>query len=135
MITYKQITAFNIDEIKSLYESVDWFAYTNDLVTFKKALNNSLYVLGAYENENLIGLIRVVGDGMTIVYIQDILSHPDFQRQGIGTHLINTVVEQYKHVRQKLLLTETVGNTIKFYESLGFKQTNDLGLTSLYKEY
>lgn len=36
----------------------------------------------------LQGIIRVVGDGYTIVWIQDILVFPDQQRKGVGSALI-----------------------------------------------
>lgn len=47
-----------------------------------------MLVLAAYEGEELIGIIRTVGDGATIVFIQDILVYPNKQRHGVGTALV-----------------------------------------------
>ena len=44
-----------------------------DKIKLKNAINNSLKVLTAWDDEKLVGLIRVIGDGYTIIYIQDIL--------------------------------------------------------------
>ena len=48
---------------------------------------NSLLTLAAHEEAALAGLIRVVEDGHTIVFVQDILVRPQFQRRGIGPAL------------------------------------------------
>lgn len=67
----------------------------------KDVIDNSLSVITAWENNKLIGLIRVIGDGYTIVYIQDILVHPNFQNKNIGTQLMTRILNKYKDVRQK----------------------------------
>ncbi|HCW74840.1 MAG TPA: GNAT family N-acetyltransferase, partial [Clostridiaceae bacterium] len=64
----------------------------------------------AWEKEELIGLIRTVGDGHTILYIQDILVLNTHRDKGIGSMLLQEVLEKYKHVRQKVLLTEEAKN-------------------------
>ena len=58
-----------------------WSAYTRDMPTLQRAISHSLHVVTARQDDRLVGLIRVVGDGLTIVYIQDLLVHPDFQKQ------------------------------------------------------
>ena len=64
-------------EIIGLYSAVGWKAYTDDPEALRKGYENSLLVLGAYEGEQLMGIIRVVGDGETIVFVQDILVFPE----------------------------------------------------------
>ena len=82
--------------------------------------------MGAYENEKLLGIIRTVGEGCSIVYIQDILVLPEYQRQGIGKALLNEILEIYKNVYQKVLLTDNTERTISFYKSLGFTMDTDM---------
>ena len=48
----------------------------------------------------------MVGDGYTILYIQDLLVHPDFARQGIGSRLLLRILGKYESVYQKILLTD-----------------------------
>lgn len=62
----------DIKSISSLYESAGWFDYTEDLEKLEDAFKNSLKIISAWHEEKLIGLIRVVGDGLTIIYIQDL---------------------------------------------------------------
>ena len=114
----KQITNININDILNLYIDADWKNYINNIDMLTNAYNNSLYILGAYDNNKLVGIIRVVGDGYSIIYIQDIIVLNKYQRKGIGTKLIQNVLEKYKNVYQKVLLTDNQPKTVNFYKSL-----------------
>jgi len=126
-IEYKIYEGYDAEKIIKLYDSVGWVNYTANPEMLRNAYENSLYILGAYDNDELIGIIRVVGDGYSIIYIQDIIVRPDFQRMGIGSKLLKEVLSAYSHVYQRMLLTERDEKTMKFYESVGFKADYDLG--------
>lgn len=127
MITYKTDKTFNQNKLKTLYESVEWVAYTSDFDKLSKAVENSLYVMSAWDDDSLVGLIRAVGDQETILYIQDILVKPEYQNQGIASHLLNECLDTYKHVRQKVLLTDNTTKNKSFYFKNKFiKCDNDL---------
>ena len=108
----KEYTRFNEQEIRDLYRAVGWTAYTDNMPALKRGFENSLLTLAAYEGENLMGIIRAVGDGSTIVFIQDILVFPEHQRKGIGTALIKEVLERFSNVRQIELATDNTPKTI-----------------------
>lgn len=111
----------DIKSISSLYESAGWFDYTEDLEKLEEAFKNSLKIISAWHEEKLIGLIRVVGDGLTIIYIQDIVVLPEYQGNGIGRGLIYSVLDEYKDVKQKILISEDRDSSIEFYKNIGFK--------------
>lgn len=96
----------------------------------EQAYNNSLYTLSVYNDNSLVGIIRVVGDGHSIIYIQDIIVHTDYQKKGIGTTLINKVLDKYSNVYQTVLLTDNKPSTVSFYESIGLKTSNKYGCIS-----
>lgn len=73
----REYLQYNEAEILSLYSSVGWTAYTDTPEVLRKGFENSLLTLAAYEGDRLLGIIRVVGDGYTIVWIQDILVFPE----------------------------------------------------------
>ena len=114
-----QVIQYN-EEVLKLYQRVNWIAYTQDPETLKKAFENSALVLGAFQDNQLVGLIRTVGDQQTIMVIQDVLVHPEYQRQRIGTALIQEILQRYSHVRQIQLCTDNTEKTKAFYTSLGF---------------
>lgn len=134
MINYQELNDFKRPDIIALYRSVGWQSYTNYPEKLEKALNNSLCTYAAYLNDELVGLIRVVGDGETIIYIQDILVQPKVQHQGIGKNLMSYVLKKYHHVRQKVLLTDDTSKTKNFYLAMGFLESSYLDLLCFYKQ-
>ena len=78
-IVIKEDIIPEIEELLILYNDAEWFTYTNNSIRLKNAVENSLKVLTAWDTDELIGLIRVVGDGQTIIYIQDILILKKYQ--------------------------------------------------------
>ena len=129
----REYKAYDEEEILSLYASVGWTAYTEQPETLRRGFEASLLVLAAYEDGALAGLIRVVGDGQTIVFVQDILVRPSCQRRGIGTALLKEVLKRYSHVRQIELTTDDTPKTRAFYESAGFRTMSSLGCCEFMK--
>lgn len=123
MIKIKEDIIPEIEEIMNLYEDAEWYAYTKDRIRLKNAIDNSLKVLTAWDNHKLVGLIRVVGDNHTIIYIQDILVLKEYQGQGIGSKLLNLFLEKYKSIRQIVLMTDNTKETIGFYKKNGMVDT------------
>ena len=120
-------TAFHEEEIRRLYADAGWTAYTEDLAALRRGFEGSLLVLGAYEGEELLGLIRAVGDGHTVVFIQDLLVRREEQRKGIGTALVKALLSRYPRVRQIELAADRTPETTAFYRSLGFRDLNEFG--------
>lgn len=123
----REYVDFNTDEIKRLYSEVGWTAYTDNMPALEQGYKNSMLVLAAYEGDELLGIIRAVGDGFTIVFIQDILVFPEKQRQGVGTALLKAVLDRFPNVRQIELATDNTPKTVAFYKSLGFSEYSEIG--------
>lgn len=120
-----------LDTLLALYDSVGWAAYTRDPAGLQTALCNSSYVVTAWQEGQLVGLARALSDDVSIVYIQDILVRPEFQRGGVGRALLTRLLERFAHVRSAVLLTDADEKQLRFYASLGFKNTRDLVKTPL----
>ena len=124
-IEYHQNKAIPKEKLVNLYEDVQWLAYTKEPEKLFAAIGKSLKVITAWEGEELIGLIRAVGDGLTIVYIQDILVKGSHQGQGVGEHLMQQMLSEYEQVRQTILLTDDTEKTRSFYNKVGFQACDD----------
>lgn len=118
-------TDIDTDALVALYASVGWAAYSRAPVTLVQAIRQSLRVVTAWEGAQLVGLARVVGDGVTIVFLQDVLVVPHRQRDGVGRALMESVFAPYGDVRQHVLLTDDEPRQRAFYESLGFTEAHD----------
>lgn len=121
---------FNKTDILELYLDNNWTSYTEKQEKLFTGIKNSLYSYAAYDNNKLVGLIRVVGDGNTIIYIQDILLLRAYQNKGIGSKLITNIIEKYEDVRQIILSTDNTESQKVFYEKNGFKNYNDLNIVA-----
>ena len=124
---------YNEQEILPLYESVGWQNYTQRPQMLKEAYAHSLKIYAAYVNNKLAGIIRVVGDGASVVFVQDLLVYPEYQRQGIGTALLKMIMEEYQNVYQMHLMTDNTEKTIAFYQSLGFMIDADMNCRAFSK--
>ena len=116
-----------LEQLVELYNSVGWLAYTNDeqRPNLLKAIQNSTYVVTAWDGDKLVGLARCLSDDVSICYLQDILIHSTYQKLGIGRKLLSNCLERFAHVRMQVLLTDDEERQKRFYESLGYKNTRD----------
>ncbi len=129
----RELTAFDPDVLLDLYASVGWTNYTRAPEMLLKAYENSLLTLGAYDGDKLAGVIRAVGDGFSVVLIQDILVFPEYQGKGIGTRLLHEVMDRFPDVYQMELMTDNTAKTVAFYRSAGFVKADDMGCCAFMK--
>jgi len=131
MIHYVENPDVTVEDVLPLYEAVGWTNYTTKPEMLKASFENSLHIIGAFnKDEKMIGVLRGVGDGASILFIQDILVTPEYQHQGIGTKLLQQTLEKYKNVYQIQLATDNSMKTISFYESNGFTSLTSLNCVS-----
>ena len=130
MFDYKQeIPA--MPDLLALYSSVGWTNYTNNPTMLEEAVKASLWQLAVYDKEELVAYIRLVGDGHSVLFVQDLLVRPDHQRQGIGKNLLEEALATFPHVYQRLLVTERSGKNLTFYQSLGFVELSEQACTGM----
>ena len=122
-----------LEEVVKLYNDVGWYLYTKDEDVLYKSIANSLKVYTLWDDTNLVGLARVVGDGYTIIYIQDILILEKYQSMGLGSLIINKILKDYKEVRQILLITEDTEKTVNFYKKNKLTDASKLGVVTFMK--
>lgn len=130
MISYHEFDTSLLPQVLELYQDAGWRTYLGDEEKLRRALENSLYLLGAFSSGRLVGMIRCIGDGEHILYVQDLVVHSGSRRQGIGAALLRHAMEHYAHVRMFTLITDAadpVDNA--FYAAMGMKPYSQAGLT------
>ena len=121
MIKITKETSVSIDDVLHLYQAVAWTNYTNQPQMLSQALTHSLTIYLARDGEKIVGLVRLVGDGFSSVFVQDLIVLPSYQRQGIGSNLMKEALADYKDAYQIQLATEQTEKNLGFYRSLGFE--------------
>lgn len=66
-------------------------------------------------------------------FILDYWVFPEFQRKGIGTALLRSVLNRYSHVRQIELATGNTPKTTAFYKSMGFREMSEIGCCGFFR--
>lgn len=131
MIKITKETSVSIDDVLHLYQAVGWTNYTNQPQMLEQALSHSLASYVARDDEKIVGLVRLIGDGFSSVFVQDLLVLPSYQRQGIGSFLMKQALADYKDAYQVQLATEETEKTLGFYRSLGFETLSSFQCTGM----
>ena len=114
---YRFNEAVSVKDLADLRESVGWSRMENE---YKNPLLTSYYHIAVYEKEALIGYIDFVSNGATDAYIQDLMVHPDYQGKGIGTDLMQNMIDYLKKKHIYMISVIFEEKLKPFYEKFGF---------------
>ncbi len=113
-----------IEEYNKLRASVDFITIRPNRAA--TALNNSLYTLIAMDGTKPIGMARVVGDGGYVYFICDVIVRPEYQSNGLGRRIIESVLswlkDQVNDGETIMVNLMSAMNKEPFYEKLGFNK-------------
>src|ERR1044071_4419236 len=107
----------DLDAIFDFLSRAYW-ANTRPHERTERAIQNSL-TFGVYEGNKQIGVARVVTDYSIFAYLCDVFIHEDYRAHGLGTWLIQTILEHpnLKEVRRWVLVTSDAHG---LYKRFGF---------------
>ena len=117
-ITYSESREIGLDEIRSLFETVDWQVrrYPEKIVS---AIPHYARIYTAWDGEKLIGLICSLDDGAITAYIHYLLVHPDYRGRGVGKTLLRKMLAAYEGFLRVELVADPAA--VGYYASEGFK--------------
>ncbi len=118
-IKYTEERNFTQSQVERLFLSVDWVSgkYPAQLC---RALQQSSYVLTAWDGDELVGLVRGIDDGCMTAFLHYVLVSPTHQRQGIASRLLEKAKEHYRDFFYINVMPEESSNA-SFYERHGFE--------------
>ena len=131
MINITKETSVSIDDVLPLYQAVGRTNYTNQPQMLEQSLAHSLATYLARDGEEIVGVVRLVGDGFSSVFVQDLIVLPSYQRQGIGSALMEKALGDFKDAYQVQLATDQTEKTLGFYRSLGFETLSTYDCTGM----
>ena len=131
MITVRKQDLVNINDVLHLYQAVGWTNYTHQPQMLEQALSHSSAIYLALDGDAVVGLVRLVGDGFSSIFVQDLIVLPSYQRQGIGRDLMKESLEDFKDAYQVQLVTEQTEKNLEFYCSLGFETLSTYDCTGM----
>lgn len=129
MITVKE-NIKDVNEFNELYDAVGWGAYDDEIT--KQALENTYYSVSIYDDNNIIGYGRIIGDTICFIYIHDIMVKPEYQGKKIGTMIMDKLLEKIKEIKEKnpdmRVYLGASKNREDFYKKFGFIERKDADL-------
>lgn len=127
----------NVDDFINLRKTGPFIEYEKEDVEI--ALKNNLYSVSVYKDNQVIGIVRIVGDGRICFFIKDLVVHPDYKGKKIGTLLMKYI---FKYIEENACYNAYIGlmatvNTEGFYEKFGFirrpNENHGAGMIMYYK--
>ncbi|TCZ79272.1 GNAT family N-acetyltransferase [Paenibacillus albiflavus] len=114
--------AANVEQLYELYEDLGWNEYLKlSPEVLHRAIMQSGITMNAYNGDQLVGTGRVITDGYINAYLCGVGVQPDYQRQGIGSELINRLVQKCKETNLHVQLFCSEDN-MPFYHKFDFKE-------------
>jgi ribosomal protein S18 acetylase RimI-like enzyme len=109
-------------EYRSLLAAVRWRPLEQGDAELAVALAASWNVTARTADGRLVGLARVLDDGVLYASVWDVIVLPERQRGGIGRALLAAVLEQTAGRRLVSLVSTAAGEAL--YRSAGFAETD-----------
>lgn len=123
MLKFTEDKIFTQEQVQELFLSVGWISgqYPKRLY---QALMHSSTVLTAWDDEQLVGLTRVLDDTSMLAQIHYVLVRPDHQGQGIAGKMLELIKKKYKDFFYLEVMPEESKNAA-FYKKHGFHIMED----------
>ncbi|EIV8469780.1 GNAT family N-acetyltransferase [Vibrio vulnificus] len=101
------------------------------------ALPNSLYAISVRDDDVLIAMGRVVGDGACNFEVVDVAVDPSYQGQGLGRKVMEHIDNYLSSVALEGSYVSMIADEPVFYEKLGYKlvSPSSQGMTKKFKPH
>jgi len=122
MIIFSDILP-NTQDYWDLFQTTGW----NDEYNFtqqdlENAIRNSWFSTSIYDSGKLIGFGRVIADGIHHALVVDLIIHPNYQGQGLGSKLLDRLVSKCNDSKIKDIQLFAAKDKFEFYEKFGFEK-------------
>ncbi len=119
----KIIKNIKIEQIIDLYKEAGWWDEDDEKnpIKVKKIIKESYIFIGAFIENKLVGMARVLSDGISDAYIQDVIVKENYRKKGIGKKLIIFLLNYLKKKQINWIGLISTPSSKEFYKKLGFE--------------
>jgi ribosomal protein S18 acetylase RimI-like enzyme len=120
---YKKLKTVDGEAVKKIYLAVGWADESCDIKLLSLLAEKSTIFIGAFDSESseMVGMGRVLSDGISDACIQDIAVLPEYRRQGIGYEITKRLIEECHKLGIDWIQLIASADGRKLYEKLGFE--------------
>lgn len=117
MIHYRPVTLDDYEQVREVMQAAGLEKGGAEESRVRRMIDNANRTVGAWDGERMVGFARALCDEAFNGYIGTLCVHPDYQRQGIGTELVNQLIEDSPEITWVLRAGRGSG---PFWEKQGF---------------
>ena len=109
------------DEMRALFQAGDWWEPEwNDHILGEIVRQSFSFVVAVTPDNRWIGMGRIISDGVSDAYLQDIVVLPEWRDKGIGTALVHKLMNICKDANIGWIGVIAGPDTEYFYRQFGF---------------
>lgn len=115
--------------LKEFFEPKKIKKYENRYDDLHHAIKNSDYVVTAWDEGRLIGIIRSSGDHIFTQYVNNFLIHDEYTSRGIASKVLDLYLEETRDVDDIYIISGrkvTKSFTIDWFHHKGFEQITSM---------
>jgi len=127
-ITFSVGAPVTPQDICNLREAVGWDRHDED---YPAAFQRYWATVSGFDpSGSLRAWCAILSDGVRHAVLLDVIVHPDYQRQGVGTALVARAIQHIQVHGISIIHVDFIPEHAPFYEQCGFQ----IGLGGIYKE-
>ena len=117
----------DFSQLQNLYDSLGWNSLKLTVHELEQMCNQSWYAIYAFDEKKMVGMGRVISDGVVTGIICGVGVLPNYQSKGIGREMLNRIIQ---HCEQNRVIPQLlcVENLESYYEFFGFEKFS-IGMT------
>ena len=118
------VDAWDSNQIVALYCAGDWWKEGYDAAGIPALISGSFLFAVAVDTVSgtAVGMGRVISDGVSDGYIQDLVVLPEYRKLGIGKKIVTTLIRECRKKGLGWIGLVSQPGCDRFYSDLGFKK-------------
>jgi GNAT superfamily N-acetyltransferase len=120
VIDVRLVKTLATDAVLRLYRAAGWWQDGDDEGAIPGIVSGSFLVVGAFLGNELVGMGRVLSDGASDAYIQDVVVLPAARGSGVGSRMVEALRDGCLERGLRWIALVGEPGTTDFYTRLGF---------------
>jgi len=118
------VDAWDVDAIADLYRAGGWWKEEWNPAGLSSLIRGSFAFAVAVESstDRTVGMGRVISDGVSDGYVQDLVVHPNYRDRDIGTMILSALLKECTSAGVTWIALIAEPGTEAFYARSGFQR-------------
>jgi ribosomal protein S18 acetylase RimI-like enzyme len=126
-IRVRLVDVWDVEAIAGLYRAGGWWNENWDPAGIRALIAGSFAFAVAIDSVagKAVGMGRVISDGVSDGYVQDLVVLPDYRGRGVGTMILSTLLDYCRSAGVTWVALVAEPGTESFYNALGFRRMEE----------